>query len=61
MQPTNQLKIIRLPPSGPKPGQSMESWLRGKAQGDRRWQRIKDRNIGRLIQPSRKTSEFEPQ
>lgn len=52
-EPSDQPKITRLPRRGPKPGQSTESYLRGRANGDRQWDRIKDRNIGRLVQRPR--------
>lgn len=29
-------KIVRLPRNGPKPGQSMEAWLRGKERAEER-------------------------
>lgn len=41
-------KVIRLPRNGPKPGQSMRSWLQGKAQGDRQWQRLVSQSITKL-------------
>jgi hypothetical protein len=27
---TSGFKVIKLPPNGPKPGQSMDAWLHGK-------------------------------
>jgi hypothetical protein len=27
---TSQFKVIKLPPNGPKPGQSVDAWLHGK-------------------------------
>ena len=29
-------KIVRLPRNGPKPGQSMEAWLKGKERAEER-------------------------
>jgi hypothetical protein len=57
--PPTGFTLIRLPRRGPKPGQSTESFLRGKAQADRQWQRLKDRNIGRLVLRSRQASRQE--
>jgi hypothetical protein len=58
--PFEGFKVTRLPRRGPKPGQSTESFLRGKAQGDRKWQRVKDRNIGRLVLRSRRPTDDTP-
>jgi len=58
--PFEGFKVTRLPRRGPKPGQSTESFLRGKAQGDRKWQRVKDRNIGRLALRSRRPTDDTP-
>ena len=48
-QPAEQFRIIKLPPAGPKPGQSQESFLRGKANGDRQWNRTREANFGKLF------------
>ena len=48
--PASGFRITRLPRRGPKPGQSTESFLRGKAQGDRRWDRLREANFQRLMQ-----------
>ena len=48
--PATGFRITRLPRRGPKPGQSTESFLRGKAQGDRRWDRLREANFQRLMQ-----------
>lgn len=47
-------KITRLPRNGPKPGQTMASYLGGRARGDRQWNTIRERNFARLMQPRRK-------
>lgn len=49
-EPATGFRIIRLPRRGPRPGQSTESFLRGKAQGDRRWDRQREANFQRLMQ-----------
>ncbi len=58
--PLEGFKVTRLPRRGPKPGQSTESFLRGKGQGDRQWQRVKDRNIARLVLRSRRPADGTP-
>jgi hypothetical protein len=58
--PFEGFKVTRLPRRGPKPGQGTESFLRGKAQGDRQWQRVKDRNIARLVIRSRRPTDDTP-
>lgn len=50
-------KVIKLRGAGPKPGQSQESFLRGKAIGDRQWRRQRERNFNRVLQPKPK---FQP-
>lgn len=47
-QPATEFRVTKLRPAGPKPGQSQESFLRGKAQGDRQWNRIREANFGKL-------------
>lgn len=42
-------KITRLPRRGPKPGQSQESFLRGKAQGDKKWDKRREENFSKLL------------
>lgn len=42
-------KITRLPRNGPKPGQSLNSYLYGRSFGDKKWDQIKDQNIAKLI------------
>jgi hypothetical protein len=34
--PPDATKVTRLPPNGPKPGQSTERWLYGRQQGHQR-------------------------
>ena len=43
-------KITRLPSRGPKPGQSQESFLRGKDRGDKDWEKTREANFNRLLQ-----------
>lgn len=50
-QPATEFRVTKLRPAGPRPGQSQESFLRGKAEGDRRWDRIRERNFDQLINP----------
>jgi hypothetical protein len=47
-------KITRLRPAGPKRGQSTASFLRGKAMGDRQWDKTREANFQRLQQPKPK-------
>jgi len=47
-EPT-EWKITRLPSRGPKPGQSQESFLRGKAQGDKKWDKQREANFNKLL------------
>ena len=47
--PFEGFRITRLPRRGPKPGQSQESFLRGKAMGDRRWEQQREANFKRLL------------
>ncbi len=44
-----QWKVTRLPCRGPKSGQSQESFLRGKAQGDKQWDKQRERNFQKLL------------
>lgn len=44
-----QWKVTRLPSRGPKPGQSQESFLRGKAQGDKKWDKQRETNFNKLL------------
>jgi hypothetical protein len=44
-------KVTRLPRNGPKPGQSLRSYFAGRANGDRKWERIREKNFKRLLQP----------
>lgn len=53
-------RLIRLRPAGPRKGQSTESFLRGKAMGDRQWDKVRDQNIGRLVQRRRKPKNNQP-
>ena len=53
-------KITRLPRNGPKPGQSMRSWLQGKSQSDRQWQRRIDENIDKLVFRRARTTQSPP-
>ena len=48
-------KITRLPRRGPKPGQSQESFLRGKAQGDKKWDKEREKNFNKLLNPKGKS------
>lgn len=43
-------EITRLSRNGPKPGQSLNSYLYGKSFGDKKWEKIKGDNINKLIQ-----------
>lgn len=52
--PFKEFKVTRLPSRGPKPGQSQESFLRGKAQGDRQWNKRREKNFNRLLDPTNK-------
>lgn len=47
--PATEFKTTKLSRNGPKNGQSTEAWLRGKAHGDAHWDKIRDRNMGKLI------------
>ena len=44
-------KVTRLPRRGPKPGQSQESFLRGKTQGDKNWDKRREKNFTKLLNP----------
>jgi hypothetical protein len=35
-------KIVKLPPNGPKPGQSTRAWLYGKKQEEKKFRKILD-------------------
>ena len=48
-------KVTRLPRRGPKPGQSQESFLRGKAQGDKKWDKEREKNFNKLLNPRGKS------
>jgi hypothetical protein len=37
---TSNFKVIKLPPNGPKPGQSMDAWLYGKDKDTERTRKI---------------------
>lgn len=47
--PATEFKTTKLPRNGPKGDMSTEAWLRGKAKGDARWSKVRDRNIGRIV------------
>ena len=53
-------KVTKLRPAGPKPGQSQESFLRGKAQGDQQWDRKRERNFDRVMRPKPKFQPAKP-
>ena len=40
-------KVVKLPRSGPKEGQSVGAWEAGKRIGDARWARLRDDAIGK--------------
>jgi hypothetical protein len=42
-------KIIKLPRNGPKDGQSTDAWLRGKAKGDEKWDKKRERKMWQLL------------
>jgi hypothetical protein len=42
-------KITRLPRRGPKPGQSQESFLRGKDRADKDWDKTREANFKKLL------------
>lgn len=44
-----EFKVTRLPRNGPKPGQSLNSYLYGRSLGDKKWERRKGDNINKLI------------
>jgi hypothetical protein len=54
MSDSVEWKITRLPSRGPKPGQSQESFLRGKAEGDKKWDRTREQNFNKLLNPTQK-------
>ena len=37
---TSKFKVIKLPPNGPKPGQSVDAWLYGKDKDTERTRKI---------------------
>jgi hypothetical protein len=39
---TSNFKVIKLPPNGPKPGQSVDAWLHGKDKDTKRTRKILD-------------------
>ena len=47
--PATEFTTTKLPRNGPKGGQSQEAWLAGKAQSDARWDKVRDRNMGKLV------------
>jgi hypothetical protein len=42
-------RITRLPRNGPKPGQSLNSYLYGRSFGDKKWEKIRSDNIQKLL------------
>jgi len=48
-QPATEFKVTRLERNGPKEGQSTESWLYGKRRSDDEWDKLKAKNINRLL------------
>jgi hypothetical protein len=46
-------RITRLPRNGPKADQSTAAWLAGKRRGDQQWDKVRDRNLSRLL-PNRR-------
>jgi hypothetical protein len=58
--PATGFRITRLPRRGPRPGQSTESFLRGKAQGDRRWDQQREANFQRLMQRRSPQPPYQP-
>jgi hypothetical protein len=40
--PPEGFKIIKLPPNGPKPGQSTRAWLYGKGKEEKKFQKLID-------------------
>jgi hypothetical protein len=37
---TSRFKVIKLPPNGPKPGQSVDAWLHGKDKDTERTRKV---------------------
>ena len=42
-KPATEFKLTKLKPSGPKPGQSTDSYLLGRAKGDAEWRTMSDK------------------
>lgn len=47
--PATEFKTTKLKRNGPKNGMSTEAWLRGKAKGDAKWDKVRDRNMRRIV------------
>ena len=47
--PATEFKTTKLPPNGPKPNQSTEAWQRGKQKADDRWDKVRTKNLNKII------------
>jgi hypothetical protein len=47
--PATSFRVTKLKPNGPKDGQSTESWERGKAKGDEKWDKTREKNFNKLL------------
>lgn len=48
-KPATEFTVTKLQSNGPKSGQSYQSWAAGKELADRKWDKLRTKNLDKLL------------